>query len=80
MLKKQPQSKNIREGFTDESGNEVVVINAQYSSRNISVMIDMFKPDYCAEHKQEIESAVTAFLGELNALLSGASLPTVKTE
>ena len=71
-----PERKSIHTSFTDGK-NEIVAMNASYSTRNISISIDMFDEEYCANNKAELESAIKDFLATVRGVLSEANLPSI---
>ena len=71
------ESKSYRVPCASETGEEVFVCSAQYSENGIFVNFEMLNPDYCAEHKQDVQEAISAFLPDLNRLLAEDNLPII---
>lgn len=79
MLTEKNESKSLRVGAVNEEGTEVMSSSATYSDRNISVSFDILNRSYCAAHKDDVQSAMSAFLVRLNAALDESGLPQVIT-
>ena len=77
MLTEKPESKSVRVSAVNEEGDEVLISSATYSERSISVSFEMLNKEYCASHATDIQSAMTAFIGRLNALLVDSNLPAI---
>ena len=75
-ITQRPERKSIHTSFTDGK-NEVFGLTASYSSRNISISVDMFNEEYCINNKAEVENAIQGFLATVRGVLSEANLPSI---
>lgn len=80
MLSEKPESKSVRVSAVNEDGDEVLISNATYSERSISVSFEMLNKEYCATHTADVQSVMTAFIARLNALLVDSNLPAIVSE
>ncbi|MBR6982126.1 MAG: hypothetical protein IKH75_01110 [Ruminococcus sp.] len=71
------ESKSYRVPCVNENGEEVFTCGAQYSENGIFVSFEMLNATYCAEHKTEVQEAISNFLPHLNALLIEDNLPII---
>ena len=71
------KSKTLRIPCADENGNEVFICNGQYSSRGIFLSFEMMDEEYCSQHKDDVQEAISAFLPQINALLAEDNLPII---
>ena len=78
-IKPQPESKSIRVTYQDEDGRQVFSCGGQWYPRSINVNYDFIEPEYCQQHKEDIESAITDFMSRLNASLAEDGYPLIKT-
>lgn len=74
------ETKSLRTAYMDENGSEVFTCNATYSSRGIFTSFEMFNQSYCAEHKADVQDAISSFLYHLNTLLVESNLPIIQAE
>ena len=77
MLASTSESRSINISSMNESGAVVLASHGSYAERHINISFDLLDAEYCASHKAEIESAITAFLSRFNELLSDNELPQV---
>ena len=77
MLEQSPESRSLNVSFKSLEGEVVFAAHGNYAPRHISLSFDLLDTDFCAEHRAEIESAISGFLCRFNGLLSEAELPQV---
>ena len=77
MLTERHESKSIRVNSVNDDGSEVLSSGASFGDTNITISFDMLDSAYCANHPDEVQNAMTAFLARLNAALSADELPQV---
>ncbi len=81
MLTQGNTSKNLSRSFTqqDTNGNQIGVlyVNATYSTRNVTLNIDIQDQAYYAAHKAECDTAIAAFKDEVNAILDEQVMPNI---
>jgi hypothetical protein len=74
-------SKNLSRSFTqsDANGNQIGVlhVNATYSTRNVTINIDIQDSAFYAANKAECDKAIAAFKAEVNAILDEQGLPNI---
>jgi hypothetical protein len=70
-------TQSYRVPCVNEKGEEVFVCSAQYGDNGIFVNFEMLNQTYCAEHKQDVQEAISAFLPTLNGLLDEDNLPII---
>lgn len=76
MITVSDERKSTRIVLRDD-GKDVFSASVDYSKRNICLMLDMFDPEYCASHIDEVQEALTAFISKANGLLTEANLPII---
>lgn len=70
-------TKTYRVPCTDEDGKEVFISNVQYSEHGIFLGFEMMDEAYCAEHREDVQEAISAFIPQVNALLTADNLPII---
>ena len=75
-MTQRPERKSIHTSFASDN-QEILSLSAAYSSRNISITVDMFDTEYCANNKAEVENAISEFLATFRDVLSEANLPSI---
>lgn len=80
MLTEKHESKSIRVNAANEDGTDVVSSGATFGDANITISFDMLDRTYCANHPDEVQTAMTAFLARLNAALVADGLPQVQSK
>ena len=71
------ESKSLRVTCRNDEGADVFSAGATYSTRSVNLNFEMLDAAYCAEHGDEVQSAISSFIGRLNGLLSEDNLPII---
>lgn len=74
------ETKSFRVCSQNDKGVEVFGANATYSSRGIFVSFEMFDQNYCKEHVEDVQEAISSFISRLNGLLEETKLPIIHTQ
>ncbi len=78
MLTSQDERKSFRRVARAENGNQVLAMNLAYERREVVLQIERIDTGYCDEHPEDVQAAVCAFIGDMNASLKAAGLPNIK--
>jgi len=70
-------TKTYRVPCMDEDGKEVFICNAQYSEHGVFLSFEMIDEAFCAEHREDVQEAISVFIPQANALLAADNLPII---
>ena len=74
-LTSQSERKSLYRMLNNESGQTVLALSASYEERVVLFQIERINPQYCTEHADDVQQAVSAFIAEANAAFKAEGYP-----
>lgn len=71
-LTSQGERRSMRRTLRAETGNQVLALHLAYEAREVVFQMERIDPDYCDEHPEDVQAAVSVFLQDANEALRDA--------
>ncbi|MGN1370156.1 MAG: hypothetical protein ACI4WX_14900 [Aristaeellaceae bacterium] len=71
-LTSQGERRSMRRTLRNEKGNQVLSLHLAYEGREVVFQMERIDQEYCDEHAEDVQEAVSSFLEDANAALRDA--------
>lgn len=72
------ERRSMRRVMRNEAKEQVLALGVTYGEREVILQIECINQEYCTEHAEDVQAAVSQFITEANTALADAGCPEIK--